>query len=404
MKGKENGNNQSKFNFQETLAIFDKTKKKSQTNKQKMKDSEKGKIMNSFEKKTKNISDNKMKNKKNQMGMENQMGKNNQIGISNKIGVNNQMEMSKQKGMNKQMAMNYQMGIDYQMSMKEQFMDYNDLRIKNIIKPYEEKIKKLEEIIAQKDFQITCLKDKLNQNIQKNINQQFFNFNPSMNQNSFLNFNPITDQSNITNNKKSFNMPSSLNIIFKLDKGEKVTIQCQNNEKIKTIIKKFVCKAEIKEENYSFIYKAKKIDTNENKTASELGIIDGQIIAAIKKNRINLENKNSSEDNSFSSDSFEEETNKQYNNLNSNEFINIIFNSSANQNIFIHINKNDTVSNLLKSYATKIGISENLIGEKKKFFFNSKILSLNYNRKIKDISIVDSARITVIDCDAIIGA
>ena len=32
------------------------------------------------------------------------------------------------------MGMNNQMGMDYQMSM-EQFMDYNDWRIKNIIKP-----------------------------------------------------------------------------------------------------------------------------------------------------------------------------------------------------------------------------------------------------------------------------
>ena len=32
------------------------------------------------------------------------------------------------------------------------------------------------------------------------------------------------------------------------------------------------------------------------------------------------------------------------------------------------------------------------------------MLSLNDNRKIKEISNEDSARITVIDCDAIIGA
>ena len=124
-----------------------------------------------------------------------------------------------------------------------------------------------------------------------------------------------------------------------------------------------------------------------------------------RKKNINLENKNSylSEDNSSSSDSFEDETNKQNKNLNTNEFILISFQDSAH-NIVVQVNKNDTVSNLLKSYASKIGISENLIGERKKFLFNSAILSLDDNRKIKDTSIRDQAKITVIDCGNIIGA
>ena len=406
MKGKENGGNLSKFNFKEKLAIFDKNANKAQTNKQNIKDSEKGKIISSFEKKTKNTSDNKIKNKNNEMGINNQIGKNNQMGISNQMGNNNQKENFNKKGMNKQMEMNYQIGMDYQMSMEEQFMDYNDLRIKNIIKPYEEKIKKLEEIIAQKDFQITCLKDKLYRNSLKNKNQQFLNANPLMNQNQFPNINTITDQSNISNIKENLNIPLPLNIIFMLDKGPKVTIQCQNNEKIEAIIKKLAGKADIKEENYSFIYMGKKIDINTNKTTSELGIMDGQTILAIKKNNINPENKNSylSEDNSSSSDSFEDEINKQKKNLNTNEFIGISFQSSGHQNIFIQVNKNDTVSNLLKSYATKIGISENIIGERIKFLFNSKMLSLDDNRKIKDTSLTDYAKITVIDCGNIIGA
>ena len=43
-------------------------------------------------------------------------------------------------------------------------MDENALKVKNIIQPYENKIKELEEIIRQKDFQIAVLKDKLNSN------------------------------------------------------------------------------------------------------------------------------------------------------------------------------------------------------------------------------------------------
>ena len=49
------------------------------------------------------------------------------------------------------------MGINNQTNL----MDENTLRIKNIIQPYENKIKELEEIIMQKDFEIAILKDKL---------------------------------------------------------------------------------------------------------------------------------------------------------------------------------------------------------------------------------------------------
>ena len=41
-------------------------------------------------------------------------------------------------------------------------MDENALRVKNIIQLYENKIRELEEIIRQKDFEIAVLKDKLN--------------------------------------------------------------------------------------------------------------------------------------------------------------------------------------------------------------------------------------------------
>ena len=62
-------------------------------------------------------------------------------------------------------------------------MHENALRIKNIIQPYENKIKELEEIIRQKDFEIAVLKDKLNNN---NINIQYPNL-MNMNQMNAIN-------------------------------------------------------------------------------------------------------------------------------------------------------------------------------------------------------------------------
>jgi len=40
-------------------------------------------------------------------------------------------------------------------------IDENTMRVRIIVEPYEKKIKELEEIIRQKDFEISVLKDKL---------------------------------------------------------------------------------------------------------------------------------------------------------------------------------------------------------------------------------------------------
>ena len=110
----------------------------------------------------------------------------------------NQMNMN-QMGMNQmginQIGMNL-MGING-MGMNNQFnqinaidMNNTTLNIKNIVQPYENKIKELEEIIRQKDFEITVLKQKLN----KNNNLMNMNINPinpmiyNQNMNQFMVF------------------------------------------------------------------------------------------------------------------------------------------------------------------------------------------------------------------------
>ena len=67
------------------------------------------------------------------------------------------------------------------MNNQQNLMDENAIRIKNIIQPYENKIKELEEIIRQKDFEIALLKDKLNNNGINIQSQNIININP-MNQ------------------------------------------------------------------------------------------------------------------------------------------------------------------------------------------------------------------------------
>ena len=60
---------------------------------------------------------------------------------------------------------------------QQNLLDENAMRIKNIIQPYENKIKELEEIIRQKDFEIALLKDKLNNNGANFQNPNFMNLN-----------------------------------------------------------------------------------------------------------------------------------------------------------------------------------------------------------------------------------
>ena len=83
----------------------------------------------------------------------NNMMENNMINImynnNNVIGMNN-------------MGMNL-FGINNPQNLMNQMaMDNTTLNVKNIIQPYENRIKELEEIIRQKDFKIAVLKQKLN--------------------------------------------------------------------------------------------------------------------------------------------------------------------------------------------------------------------------------------------------
>ena len=84
----------------------------------------------------------------------------------NQIGMN-PMYMNN-NGMN-QMPINNIIGIN---NNQQNIIDENSIRIKNIIQPYETRIKELEDLLRQKDFEIACLKDKLNiNNGQSQINQ-----------------------------------------------------------------------------------------------------------------------------------------------------------------------------------------------------------------------------------------
>ena len=137
--------------------------------------------------------------------MMNNMMINNMYNNNNIIGMNNM-------GMN-QMDINNQPNLMNGMSM-----DTTAQNIKNIIQPYENKIKQLEEIIRQKDFEITVLKQKLNNNKPN-----------TMNNNNPLDFMDMNNQMNIMNMNIPLNIMMMPNIIQNNEKTIFLELKCDNN-------------------------------------------------------------------------------------------------------------------------------------------------------------------------------
>ena len=118
--------------------------------------------------------------------------------------------------MNNQMNMNAynQSKLTDSMYMTGIFMDENALRIKNIIKPYEEKIKQLEEILRKKEFEIIILKDKLKTYKKNMMNKMNNNIMNPINNNNLMNSmdnNMMNSMNNNMMNPMNNNMMNPMN-------------------------------------------------------------------------------------------------------------------------------------------------------------------------------------------------
>ena len=226
-------------------------------------------------------------------------------------------------------------------TMQNQIMNFNETNLEELIRPYQEKIRKLEDEISQKDFLITQLKFKLSQNNYVNKkNQQFMNnignnmdnqFNQNqmnmMNNNNLGNqmnmmnipINSLNNQGNQNNMMNNFNNSNNnvmispmlqmnnnlmnasnsnfaqnmdirnesklLNLKFITQEG-RMFILCKSNEKMKDTINKFFMKSLLNEKECEFFIR--KEIKNENLTLEENGILDDKnfFINVIKKNKI----------------------------------------------------------------------------------------------------------------------
>jgi hypothetical protein len=107
---------------------------------------------------------------------------------------------------------------------QQNIMDEDALRIKNIIQPYEIRIKELEDLLREKDFEIACLKDKLNINNNQGQINQLGNNNQMMINNMNNNNMMITDKGkeiyiiyennkyNCFENEKTYKLFEKLNV------------------------------------------------------------------------------------------------------------------------------------------------------------------------------------------------
>ena len=128
-----------------------------------------------------------------------------------------------------QMGMN-QIGINNQQNQFNQLgLDKTTLEVKNIVQPYENKIKELEEIIRQKDLEIAVLKKKINDISSNNI---FMNINPiMMNQN----MNPMIIPGIFPQQKEDIR--KKIYIVLKTDIGD-FKNECFENDKVSILFEK----------------------------------------------------------------------------------------------------------------------------------------------------------------------
>ena len=307
----------------------------------------------------------------------------------------------------------------FQMNMQNQFMNINTQGIEEIIQPFKEKIKKLEEELMQKDIEIAKLNYtilQMKQMIQMNqMNSQFNQFN-QMNMRqmpSYPMFNPmlpVGNQMDMSGNMNMATIPKEtkkkkkikrLNLTFK-GKQHVVGMQCKSNEKMEEIINKFCFKSQLKKEEFKVIVNGKKVKMN--LTIDKNGINnENQVIYVQKKDENDyIEEKN--EDSDYEYEEEDVDIIKNYNSKILGEKIILKFNSSGV--VFDkEIGMNNNFIDAAIKFGTKFGISTSEIINNCKFFINSnRPYDIENRQTLKEIGIRNGSKIDVMIESEVIGA
>ena len=258
--------------------------------------------------------------------------------------------------------------------MQEQLTELDYMRKK--INIYQERIKTLEELIKQKDFEIENLKYRLSSNFCFNQNMQPINYNPILMMEQMNNFkykidniNQIKNNNN-TSSEKSNDRVENLTLTFRYGETQ-IQVQCQSNEKMQSAINRFCIKAAVKPDSYKFIFNAKAVINN--LTIKENGLSNNCNIFVIDTKKKNL------------ADNKKEETQMK----NNPEIplcyptIQLSFNCRGTRLICIPVSKNTRFSEAISKFLMKMGILEQI--NHLFFLYNSIKLNVDDDRTIEEI-------------------
>lgn len=343
-------------------------------------------------------------------------------------------------------------------TMPNQFMNLNQDNLQELIKPYKDKIKKLEKELEEKSEEITQLKLQLlqynNSNKQQFMNNNMDNMNNIMNQMCMMNINMnqmnmmnnnmnrmgmmndnMNQMGNMNNNMNQMNnniisnpmfqmcnqmnindnmmmpvMPRGnifqeeikyLTIKVKMENNQSIQIQCKSDDKMETLINKFCCKVNSEKEEYEFLI------NGITKVKSDLTIKDNGING---NNYFILAKKIIS--NYINSRPFHRETiprkeetlflTNELNNKNQNKK-NVCFVTNRGLRIVIPIEENKTIQYVLIKFCEKLSIPIQSINELF-FLYNAKKLDPDGKITLKELSNSPSIYITVIERNDIIAA
>ena len=320
-----------------------------------------------------------------------------------------------------------------------------DINIEEIIKPFKEKIRKLQDEISEKDSEIAQLKFKLMQYDNGNkANNQFINnnmgqMNPMNNNGNQMSMNMINNPFNMMNNQFNMNnmmnnfmmnnqmnqmdnmgsqinemeneklprmemgyqnqLIKNLSIEVRMEKGEAISVHCRSNDKMKDLIQRFCTKACIdKVEDYDFII-IKEEEAKLDSSIEQNGIKQKDYILAKKKLDKNMEGPVDQSLNDKEESYFIKENPKIL-----GEQIVVNFDASTGPKFLIPIGLNNTIKDAYILFCNKVDINYSHIEKEIIFLFCGQKLGYEDNRTLKEIGFRNMTSITVFDMGNVVGA
>ena len=261
-----------------------------------------------------------------------------------------------------------------------------ELRIKNVVEPYEEKIKELEENLRKKDFEIIVLKEKLYA-CQSQLNPNQINMNIDMNMQNLIN-NSKNDYSKINLNFRFSGPNPNLHLIKE---------QCSLEEIFEDVLKRISYKYQFIYKKYRFIYNAKKI--NHNLTLGECGLSNNCNIFIVKPK--SYDQKDEDEDEDEDEDIIENISN----NIDfQDKKLNIKFKTLQGNIVNVQLNQNRTIGMALELFIERLNLKKEQI-DKIYFLYNASKINLHDSTSLKKFFKNNNDPLIIVnDVNNIIGA